>query len=250
MKAIPATLAAPKIEEREDQCGCIAARKKLPSVGGVVRSDSGRGTTAVAERRGRSVVGTLFDPLPQKGAASPLPRGTKSFLPLAKRLRGRSRGGRWLQDDFHSLCRSAEARMVPRTAKPASSGFSLMEVLVGISLLGVCYAVIFSLMTASLRNVSRMDQQEKLARYGQMKLNELVLRTQRGEEGYPLSGTFDESYRWKAEVLPYGIQDGQDEIIKVRPVTLARIRLTIEHESHSPREIYSVETIGWRTKLP
>jgi len=125
-----------------------------------------------------------------------------------------------------------------------------MEVLVGISLLGVCYAVIFSLMTASLRNVSRIEEREKVARYGQMKLNELVLRTQRGEEGYPLSGTFDEAYHWKAEVLPYGIPDGQEEIIKARPITLARIRLTIEHDSHSPREIYSVETIGWRTKLP
>jgi len=264
MKAIPATSARRQTEGREDRfisvvtpllsAGVGKRGWKTPLKSPLVQGGKFFSPPCEARKgeikRGWVPGWHLVRPPAAKGAASPLPRGTKSFLPLAKRLRGRSRGGRWLQDDFHSLCRSAEARMVPRTAKPASSGFSLMEVLVGISLLGVCYAVIFSLMTASLRNVSRIDQQEKLARYGQMKLNELVLRTQRGEEGYPLSGTFDESYRWKAEVLPYGIQDGQDEIIKVRPVTLARIRLTIEHESHSPREIYSVETIGWRTKLP
>jgi len=139
---------------------------------------------------------------------------------------------------------------VSKSRKPGSSGFSLMEVLVAISLLGVVYPVIFSLMTTSLKNVNRIEEREKVARYGQMKLNELVLKEQRGEEGYPLSGTFDETYGWKAEVCPYLVEEGEEESAKVRPITLARIRLTVEHKSHSPREIYSIETIGWRTKLP
>ena len=131
-----------------------------------------------------------------------------------------------------------------------SSGFSLMEVLVAISLLGISYTVIFSLMTTSLKNVNRIEEREKVARYGQMKLNELVLKEQRGEEGYPLSGTFDESYGWKAEVLPYGVEEGEEESAKVRPLGLVRIHLTIEQKTHAQRDIYSIETIGWRTKLP
>ena len=131
-----------------------------------------------------------------------------------------------------------------------SSGFSLMEVLVAISLLGISYTVIFSLMTTSLKNVSRIEEREKVARYGQMKLNELVLKEQRGEEGYPLSGMFDESYGWKAEVLPYGVEEGEEESAKVRPLSLVRIRLTMEQKSYAPRDIYTVETIGWKTKLP
>ena len=83
-----------------------------------------------------------------------------------------------------------------------------------------------------------------------MKLNELVLKAQRGEEEYPLSGTFDESYGWKAEVLPYLVAEGEQEAAKVRPISLVRIRLTMERQSHDPRSVYSIETIGWRTKLP
>src|SRR4026208_100120 len=117
-----------------------------------------------------------------------------------------------------------------------SSGFSLMEVLVAISLLGVSYTVIFSLMTTSLKNVNRIEDREKVARYGQMKLNELVLKEQRGEEGYPLLGTFDESYGWKAEVLPYWVEEGEEESAKVRPISLVRIRLTMEQKSHAPTD--------------
>ena|SRR5690349_2899981 len=134
--------------------------------------------------------------------------------------------------------------------KLGSSGFSLMEVLVAISLLGVAYTVIFSLMTTSLKNVSRIEERERVARYGQMKLNELVLKEQRGEEGYPLSGTVDEAYGWKAEVVPYGLEEGEEELAKVRPLSLVRIRLTMEQKSQAQREVYSIETIGWRTKLP
>ena len=136
-----------------------------------------------------------------------------------------------------------------RSRKPASSGFSLMEVLVAISLLGISYTIIFSLMTTSLRNVNRIEEREKVARYGQMKLNELALKEQRGEEEYPLSGTFDESYSWKAEVLPYLVEQGEEEAVKVRPISLVRIRLTMEQQGRDPKSIYSIETIGWRTKL-
>ena len=118
-----------------------------------------------------------------------------------------------------------------------------------ISLLGISYTIIFSLMTTSLRNVNRIEEREKIARYGQMKLNELVLKEQRGEEEYPLSGTFDESYAWKAEVLPYFVEGEEQEVVKARPIRLVRIRLTVDSRSHDPGSVYSIETIGWKAKL-
>jgi prepilin-type N-terminal cleavage/methylation domain-containing protein len=159
--------------------------------------------------------------------------------------------GAWGEGTAATERRSCEFTYVAlfRSRKPGSSGFSLMEVLVAISLLGISYTIIFSLMTTSLKNVNRIEEREKVARYGQMKLNELVLKEQRGEEEYPLSGTFDESYGWKAEVLPYLVEQGDEEAVKVRPIRLVRIRLTVEHQSHDPRSVYSIETIGWRTKL-
>jgi prepilin-type N-terminal cleavage/methylation domain-containing protein len=161
---------------------------------------------------------------------------------------GRGAGGDEAAVTERCLCELTYVALF-RSRKPGSSGFSLMEVLVAISLLGISYTIIFSLMTTSLKNVNRIEEREKVARYGQMKLNELVLKEQRGEEEYPLSGTFDESYGWKAEVLPYLVEQGEEEAVKVRPISLVRIRLTMERHSHDPRSIYSIETIGWRTKL-
>ena len=140
--------------------------------------------------------------------------------------------------------------LVTESHSRASAGFSLMEVLVAISLLGIVFTSIFSLMTTSLGNVRRIEEREKVLRNSQMKLNELVLRNQQGVEDYPLSGKFDEVYSWKAEVLPYLAEEGEEGTVKARPLTLVRIRLTVERKSRSPEEIYSLETIGWRTTLP
>src|SRR2546427_10233246 len=44
----------------------------------------------------------------------------------------------------------------------APSGFSLMEVLVGVMILGIVYATLFGLMSGSLKNVSRIEEREKM----------------------------------------------------------------------------------------
>ena len=162
-------------------------------------------------------------------------------------LRGEGAGGEGAAATERRSCEFTY--VVFRSRRPGPSGFSLMEVLVAISLLGISYTVIFSLMTTSLKNVNRIEEREKVARYGQMKLNELVLKEQRGETEYPLSGKFDESYAWKAEVLPYFVEQGEEEVVNVRPMSLVRIRLTMEQQGRDPKSIYSIETIGWRTKL-
>ena len=160
---------------------------------------------------------------------------------------GRGAGGEGVTATERCSCEFTYVALF-RSRKPVSSGFSLMEVLVAISLLGISYTVIFSLMTTLLKNVTRIEEREKVAHYGQMKLNELALKEQRGEAEYPLSGKFDESYAWKGEVLPYFVEQGEEEVVKVRPMSLVRIRLTVEQRNDS-RSTYSIETIGWRTKL-
>jgi len=126
------------------------------------------------------------------------------------------------------------------------SGFSLMEVLVAISVMGIVYATLFGLMTTSLKNIRRIEEREKVVRYSQMKLNELVLRSlQAHEEDFPLSGRFDESYSWKAEVLAL---ENEEEPDRARPIGLSRIRLTALRASPAGEEIYSLETIVWAAK--
>jgi prepilin-type N-terminal cleavage/methylation domain-containing protein len=126
------------------------------------------------------------------------------------------------------------------------SGFSLMEVLVAISVMGIVYATLFGLMTTSLKNIRRIEEREKVVRYSQMKLNELVLRSlQAHEEDLPLSGRFDESYSWKAEVLAI---ENEEEPDRARPIGLSRIRLTALRQDPPGEEVYSLETITWAAK--
>jgi type II secretory pathway pseudopilin PulG len=121
-----------------------------------------------------------------------------------------------------------------------------MEVLVAISVMGIVYATLFGLMTTSLKNIRRIDEREKVVRYSQMKLNELVLRNLWAhEEDLPLSGRFDESYSWKAEVLPLESDEERDS---AHPFRLALIRLTALRQNPAGEQVYSLETIARAVK--
>lgn len=124
-----------------------------------------------------------------------------------------------------------------------AEGFSLMEVLIGVSILGIVYAILFSLMTTSLRNVDRIESREKIVRLGQMKINELVLNAGQGKFDQPLTGKFDEKYRWEAQIWAYDTGEGT---VTTPPYQVARIRLSVvwpgsdEQQNH-----YTLETMTW-----
>ena len=130
----------------------------------------------------------------------------------------------------------------------SAQGFSLMEVLVGITIVGIVYATLFSLMTTSLKNIGRIDEREKLTRLGQMKLNELVLSVNLGKIPAVLTGKFDEKYSWKSRIEPVRLGDTPDN---TRDYVLAMIRLTVfwPGGSHQQNE-YSLETFTSFSKKP
>jgi len=136
-----------------------------------------------------------------------------------------------------------ELRKVPR--RPSETGFSLMEVLVGVMILGIVYATLFGLMSGSLKNVSRIEEREKMVRYGEMKLNELVIRARQGELKQVLSGRFDDKYTWQARLEAY---DTGEESAKNALYLVARIRLSIFWSGKSRFNQYDLETLTWVPK--
>ncbi len=84
----------------------------------------------------------------------------------------------------------------------SDQGFSLMEVLVAITIVGIVYATLFSLMSTSLKNIGRIEEREKLTRLGQMKLNELVLSVNQGKIPAVSAGRFDDKYSWRFQIEP------------------------------------------------
>jgi prepilin-type N-terminal cleavage/methylation domain-containing protein len=127
----------------------------------------------------------------------------------------------------------------------SQTGFSLMEVLVGVMILGIVYATLFGLMSGSLKNVSRIEEREKMVRYGEMKLNELVIRARQGELKQALSGRFDDKYSWQAQLEAY---DTGEETTKNSPYIVARIRLFILWSGTSRSNRYDLETLTWVPK--
>src|SRR2546426_2636913 len=134
---------------------------------------------------------------------------------------------------------------MPKRTFNAQTGFSLMEVLVGVMILGIVYATLFGLMSGSLKNVSRIEEREKMVRYGEMKLNELVIRAKQGALKQVSSGRFDDKYSWQARLEAY---DTGEETAKNSPYIVARIRLFILWSGTSQSNRYDLETLPWVPK--
>jgi prepilin-type N-terminal cleavage/methylation domain-containing protein len=129
-----------------------------------------------------------------------------------------------------------------RTTTGSRDGFSLMEVLVAIAVLGIVFTTTFSLMTTSLRNVNRIEEREKVIRYGQMKLNEMVLNVNQGNVEQPLSGRFDEKYQWQAQIETY---DTRENALTSPPFQVLRIRLSVIWTALARQNSYMLETLAW-----
>ncbi|MEW5975193.1 MAG: type II secretion system protein [Acidobacteriota bacterium] len=123
-----------------------------------------------------------------------------------------------------------------------AAGFSLMEVLVSVAVLGVVYTVLFGLMSGSLRNVDRVGEREKILRSAQMKLNELVLAVNQGDGSPPSSGRFDEKYTWQARIEDF---DLAENAVKPPEHMVARIRLQVNWQGNSGPQVYELQTMTW-----
>ena len=121
-------------------------------------------------------------------------------------------------------------------------GFSLMEVLVGVAILGIVYSILFGLMSSSLRNVGRIEEREKVIRYGQMKLNELAIKANQGQSEQILAGQFDEKYRWQAKVERISFGEDADKNNSYR---LASVHLSVIWAGRSQQNQYELETTTW-----
>ena len=124
----------------------------------------------------------------------------------------------------------------------AARGFTLMEVLVAMTILAVGFVALFEVLSGSLGTVSRIEDREKLVRTAQMKLNEICLVLRQGREPDARSGEFGGEYRWQAEIEPAG---GDEEKGPRRAYRLARVRLQVTWPGSRDENRYLLETVTW-----
>src|SRR6516162_8610325 len=101
-----------------------------------------------------------------------------------------------------------------------SRGFSLIEVLVALTIIGLGFSVIYSGMSGSLRNLDRAQTSDRRVELAREKLAELdVLKTIRPADS--TSGVFADGTRWTVQTSPFipPVKDG----VKTNPASVIRV---------------------------
>ena len=88
--------------------------------------------------------------------------------------------------------------------KRASSGFSLLEVLVAFVILALTLSVVMRIFSGGLRNVALADGYSRAVLLAESRLAELSVLPLEGEA----SGEFDGKYRWRSSIHPWADDSG------------------------------------------
>jgi len=94
----------------------------------------------------------------------------------------------------------------------SQKGFTLLEILLAISILGVALAVIMQQFSAGLRIANTSKTYTTAITYAKQKLEEFQL--QQEIEETEESGSFDDGYSWRITIMPYEDyleEEGDDE---------------------------------------
>ena len=114
----------------------------------------------------------------------------------------------------------------------AQTGFTLLEILLAIAILGVAVTVIMQQFSAGLR-IARTSQTHTTATIYAKQMLEEYLLAEEMEEG-EASGTFDDGYRWNVSIQAYedykeeeGATEEEQEIYEYLPLEMFRIESVV-----------------------
>jgi len=104
-------------------------------------------------------------------------------------------------------------------------GFSLLEVLVAVTIIGIGFSIVFAGMSGSLRGLERVEDNNHRLEQARLKLAELDL-IKRIRPNDSASGDFEDGTRWTLRSSPFiaPIEDGP----RRNPASVLRIDLTLE----------------------
>ena len=131
--------------------------------------------------------------------------------------------------------------------QPATHGFTLLEVLVAMALLGIAVAALMSGLSGSLRNLARTETYEKATLVGHSQLNRLLIE-QTLVPGR-VAGRWDETFRWEAEIRrwnPAGAAAGGRQAA-LTPLVL--VTLTVFWKGASGEQRATFETCKYEPQL-
>lgn len=118
-------------------------------------------------------------------------------------------------------------------------GFSLLELLVALVIIGTSFTVLFSTVSTNLRSIRRVDNFEQRLLNAKSKLRELDL-IQSFRPGDRSDGTFPDGTIWQIEVLPF--LSPPPEIAPGTAPSMVKLVMTLNWEGQAGRQSWKVET--------
>jgi type II secretion system protein I len=120
--------------------------------------------------------------------------------------------------------------------KSTQSGFTLLEILVATTIMGIAVVGLLSSLSTSMRNATHVTDADRASQIARNKMEELL-----SDQGLPfqgnLGGTFDNSSGWTAQIGPFEMPP------RVQPgaAILQRIALVVWWNSGANHREYPLE---------
>jgi general secretion pathway protein I len=120
------------------------------------------------------------------------------------------------------------------------TGFTLIEVVVAMAILGIGITMMIELFSGSLRLVRTSGEYTKAVNYARVKMEEMTLKptTNEGIE----EGEFDKTYRWQVDVKRMDLLSATIETDYKPPVQLFQVKVHVVWKSGTKERSTVLET--------
>lgn len=124
--------------------------------------------------------------------------------------------------------------------KTGRNGFTLLEIVVALAILGIGLILIIELFSGGLRLGRTSEEYTRAVGYTRMKMEELQVAKSL-EEGMQ-EGVFDRDFRWQVEVKKVDLLPPEREIQYKPPVELFHLRIDVLWNSGKQERATGIET--------
>jgi len=123
-------------------------------------------------------------------------------------------------------------------------GFSLLEVLVAVTIIGIGFSIVFAGMSGSIRSLQRVEDTDRRVELARFKLAELDL-IKKIRPTDTASGVFEDGTRWTLRSSPYiaPVDDGP----RRNPASVIHIDLTLEWMGRNGMQKRVIQTYRYQT---
>ncbi len=132
----------------------------------------------------------------------------------------------------------ARGRARSSRSRVSNKGFTLIEILVAISILSISLVVILQLFSGGLKSSRLSDRYTRGIFHAREKMEEILLGTEFADE--VSEGEFEDSYRWRSEIVR--IEQPEEEASKL-PFDTYNIRVDIFWDEGDKEKGFSISTM-------